>query len=232
MATGRTRKPVTQFEPRIEILPPAQRRLWPELSETPPQFTLYGGTALALRLAHRRSVDFDFFTEAPFSADRLLGQIGYLRRAKVRQREPNTLTCSVQRSGAVRLSFFGALSLGQVDPAEAASGPMIKVASFRDIAGTKLSVVTQRAEAKDYVDIHALLTQARLPLAEMLACARAIFGPRFDPLHSLKALAYHDDPALAALKPGVKKDLLAAIRTVDASRLPSIKPLRRPKSKI
>ena len=107
---------------------------------------------------------------------------------------------------------------------------MIMVASLRDIAGTKLSVVTQRAEAKDYVDIHALLTETRMPLAEMLACARAIFGPGFDPLHSLKALAYHDDPALVGLKPGIKRDLLAAIRTVDASRLPSIRPLRRPKT--
>ena len=224
-------KSLRQFEPRIDILPPAQRRLWPELGQTPPHFTLYGGTALALRLAHRRSVDFDFFTGASFSAGRLLDQVAYLRRAKVRQREPNTLTCSVQRVGSIRLSYFGDLSLGQVDPAEVAQGPMINVASLRDLAGTKLSIITQRAEAKDYIDIHALLTGARLPLAEMLACARAIFGPRFDPLPSLKALAYHDDPALAALKSGVKTDLLAAIRTVDAARLPSIKPLRRPKAK-
>jgi hypothetical protein len=220
-----------EFEPRIDILPMAQRRLWPELQHTPSHFTLYGGTALALRLAHRQSIDFDFFTGKPLSGTKLLEQVTYLRRAKVRQLEPNTLTCSVQRSGSVRLSFFGGLSLGQVDPAEAARGPMIMVASLRDIAATKLSVVTQRAETKDYIDIHALLTEARIPLAEMLACGRAIFGPGFDPLHSLKALAYHDDPALVGLKPGIKRDLLAAIRTVDASRLPSIKPLRRPKAK-
>lgn len=220
-----------EFEPRIDILPTAQRRFWPELVHTPSHFTLYGGTALALRLAHRRSIDFGFFTGKPVSGTKLLEQIAYLRRAKVRQLEPNTLTCSVQRSGAVRLSFFGGLKLGQVDPAEAARGPTIMVASPRDLAATKLSVVTQRAEAKDYIDIHALLTQARLPLAEMLGCARAIFGTGFDPLHSLKALAYHDDPALAGLKPGIRKDLLAAIRAVDASRLPSIEPLRRPKAK-
>jgi hypothetical protein len=123
------------------------------------------------------------------------------------------------------------LSIGQVDPAETAQGPLIKVASLRDIAGTKLSVVMQRAEAKDYVDIHALLTQARLPLAEMLSCARAIYGPRFDPLLSLKALAYHDDPALAHLTSGIKKDLLAAIRATDAARLPSIKAVRRRKGR-
>ena len=38
------------FEPRLDILPPAQQRLWPELSETPEEFTLYGGTAIAIVL--------------------------------------------------------------------------------------------------------------------------------------------------------------------------------------
>jgi hypothetical protein len=131
----------------------------------------------------------------------------------------------------VRLSFFGGLSLRQVDRADLALGPLIPVASLRDIAATKMSVLTQRAEAKDYIDVHALLTQARLPLAEMLACAWAVFGPGFDPLHSLKALSYHDDPALGALKPGLKRDLAAAIRKVDLSRLPSVKPMRRRKAK-
>jgi hypothetical protein len=49
------------FSPHLEILPSAQRTLWPELAETPADFTLYDGTAIALRLAHRQSADFDFF---------------------------------------------------------------------------------------------------------------------------------------------------------------------------
>jgi hypothetical protein len=220
-----------RFEPRVDILPKAQRRLWPELAHTPAHFTLYGGTALALRLAHRQSVDFDFFSTEAISGTKLLEEIDYLQGAKVRQLEPDTLTCSVHRAGAVRLSYFGGLSIGRVDPVEVADGPKIKVASLRDIAGTKMSVVTQRAEAKDYIDIHALLTQAHLPLAEMLSCARAIYGAGFDPLHSLKALAYHDDPALAPLEPGLKRDLLVAIRATDVAHLPSIKAVRARKAK-
>lgn len=50
------------FDPRLDILPAAQHRLWPELAKTPDHFTLYGGTAVALRLAHRQSADFDFFS--------------------------------------------------------------------------------------------------------------------------------------------------------------------------
>ena len=54
------------FSPDLSILPPPQLRLWPELDTTPATFTLYGGTALALRLGHRTSVDFDFFSNQPF----------------------------------------------------------------------------------------------------------------------------------------------------------------------
>ncbi|MBF0334499.1 MAG: nucleotidyl transferase AbiEii/AbiGii toxin family protein, partial [Alphaproteobacteria bacterium] len=57
---------MTRFAPRLDILPPAQRRLWDALSAVPPEFVLYGGTAIALHLGHRRSVDFDFFGEDGF----------------------------------------------------------------------------------------------------------------------------------------------------------------------
>jgi hypothetical protein len=54
------------FTPNLNILPEPQRRLWGELRDTPQAFVLYGGTALALRLGHRQSEDFDFFSNQPF----------------------------------------------------------------------------------------------------------------------------------------------------------------------
>jgi len=57
--------PVT-FEPRLDILPESQRRLWPELDAVPSDFVLYGGTGLALQLGHRASEDFDFFSSSGF----------------------------------------------------------------------------------------------------------------------------------------------------------------------
>jgi hypothetical protein len=47
------------FTPRLDILPLPQRRLWDELAGVPPQFVLYGGTAIALHLGHRQSLDFE-----------------------------------------------------------------------------------------------------------------------------------------------------------------------------
>ena len=55
------------FTPKLEILPHAQRRLWDELRQTPEEFVLYRGTALALRLGHRHSEDFDFFSNNTFA---------------------------------------------------------------------------------------------------------------------------------------------------------------------
>src|SRR6202162_1702346 len=102
----------TAFSPRLDVLPAAQRRLWPELAETPANFTLYGGTAIALRLGHRQSVDFDFFAPASaFEPASLLEQLPYLKGARVRQSSANTLTVTVDRAGPVQLSFFGGLGL-------------------------------------------------------------------------------------------------------------------------
>ncbi len=48
------------FKPRMDILPAAQQRLWPELHPSIELgLVLYGGTAIALRLGHRASVDFE-----------------------------------------------------------------------------------------------------------------------------------------------------------------------------
>ena len=54
------------FTPNLKILPQGQRELWPLLGTIPARFTLYGGTALAIQLGHRESVDFDFFSSQAF----------------------------------------------------------------------------------------------------------------------------------------------------------------------
>jgi hypothetical protein len=216
-----------RFIPRLDILPPAQRHLWPELSATPDEFTLYGGTAIALRLGHRSSVDFDFFSSAPFVPNALMQKVDYLKDATMRQSAPNTLAVTVDRGGPVQLSFFGDLGLGEVELPATAIGPEIKVASLLDLAGCKVAVVTQRAELKDYLDIHTLLTKAKIPLAEMLAAAAIIYGSEFNTLLSLKALAYHDDPSLAELSSDVRRDLINAIGAIDPRHLPALKFVRK-----
>lgn len=214
------------FAPKLAILPEPQLKLWSELAQTPSMFTLYGGTAIALRLGHRSSVDFDFFAWDTFAPAELVATIPYLAGATSRRSAANTLTVTVERDGPVQMSFFGGLHLGQTSISEPVEGPGIAVASLLDLAGTKVAVVTQRAEAKDYLDIHALLTQARIPLPEMLSAAAIIYGDEFNPLIALKAISYHDDPALADLPASMRTDLIAAVRSVDLEHLPAIEAVK------
>ena len=209
------------FSPRLDILPDAQQR--PDLAQTPDDFTLYGETAIALRLGHGQSVDFDFFAlTSSFEPFVLLRQLPFLSGAAVRQSAANTLSVTVDRGGPVQLSFFGGLGLGQVVPEEVAEGPKFKVAALIDLAGMTAAVVTQRAELRDYLDIHALMTQADISLPEMLAAGSIIYGAQFNPLLSLKAIAYHDDPALAELPRNVRHDLAEAVNATDPERLPAL----------
>lgn len=215
------------FTPRVDILPEAQRRLWPELGATPSEFTLYGGTAIALRLGHRQSIDFDFFAQTSFEPDTLLKEIPYLKGAVVRQSSPNTLTTTVDRGGPVQVSFFGDLNLGQVEAADVIKDPNLAIASLIDLAGTKAKVLIQRVEPRDYIDIDALMIKGRIPLANMLAAASVIFGPQLNPLDALKAITYHEDPALADLSDQVKRELVTAAQGVDPENLPTLNPIRK-----
>jgi hypothetical protein len=63
------------FHPHLGILPAPQRRLWDELESVPGEFVLYGGTALALHLGHRQSLDFDFFGKNLFDPGTLAARI-------------------------------------------------------------------------------------------------------------------------------------------------------------
>ena len=141
------------FTPRLTTLPPAQRALWLELADTPATLTLYGGTALGVRLGHRTSVHFDFFSNAPFDPDALAKELPYLENAERMQVAANTLTCRVERGGPVLLSFFGGRGLGQAAAHDHARDNGLQVASLLDIAATKAAVLQKRAEVRDYLDM-------------------------------------------------------------------------------
>jgi len=215
---------VITFEPQLDVLPAPQRAFWPELALTPEHFTLYGGTALALRLGHRVSADFDFFSNQSFDPDRLTRSIPYLAQAERVQVDANTLTCRVERGGPVLVSFLGALGLGQAAPREQTRGLPLHVASLLDLAGTKVAVVQKRAEEKDYLDIDALIGNG-VELPRALAAGVVIYGPSFNPLITLKALSYFDD--VPALPQDVRTRLKAAVAAVDVARLPMLTPYRR-----
>lgn len=209
----------TNFTPRLDILPLAQRRLWDELSTVPKEFVLYGGTAIALHLGHRESVDFDFFGNKPLDPMNLIPDVPFLAGAIITQRDPNTFSCTIDRGGVVKLSFFGVPDIPRLLPPLVATDNGLQVASLLDLGGMKASVVQVRAEAKDYIDIDALLTDGRIDLLMMLAAAKAIYGTAFNPLNTLKALSYFEDGNLHRLPQTIKERLTKAACKVNLDNL-------------
>jgi hypothetical protein len=176
-------------------------------------------------------VDFDFFGNRPFDPARLTAAIPFMAAATITQREPNTLSGIVDRGGPVKLSFFGVPRIPRLAPLHIAPDNGLQIASLLDLAGTKASVVQQRAEARDYMDIAAILRDGRIDLPAALASAKAIYGEQFNPQITLKALSFFDDGNLRRL-PRATKDLLAkAAREVDLDRLPAIAPAALPSDK-
>lgn len=207
------------FEPKLEILPPAQRSLWAELSAIPAEFVLCGGTAIALQLGHRQSVDFDFFGCRAFDPVQLYSIVPLLNGSTVLQQAASTLTCRVERADPVIVSFFGVPTLRWVAAPLIARDNGLRIASLLDLAGMKAAVVQQRAEAKDYIDLHALLL-AGIGLPMALAAAKVIYGERFNPQLTLKALSFFGDGDLPSLPVGVQQRIIAAARNADLDRLP------------
>ena len=210
------------FEPQLDILPAAQKTLWPELKDVPDTFTLYGGTAIALQLGHRKSVDFDFFGTGEFDPDTLLNTLPFLKGGRIVQRQYNTLTVAVDRGGQVFLSFFGLPEIKPIKLPLIAQDTQIKVASLLDLAGMKVSVVQKRAEWKDYFDM-ATLIKSGISLQLALSAGQAIYHEQFNPLITLKALSYFDD--VQGITEDVKHCLQYAVKDVDLSILPELEGL-------
>jgi Nucleotidyl transferase AbiEii toxin, Type IV TA system len=195
------------FEPHFDTLPAAQRELWPRLRPLAKlSFVLYGGTAVALHLGHRVSLDFDFFRAEP------LDKAG-LRRATaipgdILQDEPDTLALSVPTPwGPVKLSFFGGIGFGRVsDPLQTSDGALL-VASIDDLMATKLKAILDRAEARDYSDIAAMLRHGA-SLDVGLGAFRAMFGG--EPATVLRAIGFFEDGDLASLVEADRELLVCA----------------------
>ncbi len=211
------------FAPRLDVLSPPQRALWNELSAVPRNFVLYGGTALALRLGHRASVDFDFFSHDALD-HAALETLPFLRDAVTLQEQPNTRTLVVDRGGPIKLSFFGSIAFGRVGAPELTEDNVLGAASLLDLGGTKIKALLQRVESKDYQDIIALLDRG-IGLAEIFGAAGTLFGGAFNSLIAQKALCYFEGGDLETLDATARERLLtAAVREVEPAYIPRISP--------
>jgi hypothetical protein len=147
------------LEPNLNILPEIQRNIWPSFQDMPKYFVLYGGTAVALRFAHRPSVDFDFFTTRQ---DIDLKEVG--QSIPLVSRLPHEVILDSKNQVDFRLLFEGDsikitllnnryIFAGSVMPPDIAAGNNVKIASPLDLLACKVLALHRRSEARDFIDI-------------------------------------------------------------------------------
>ena len=151
-------------------------------------FYLAGGTALALQIGHRDSIDFDFFCLDSFDTTSLFSKIEqqFFGHNIVRlQDELNILEIVVD--DVIRLSFM-TYKYQFIEPV--ISTDFFDLASIVDIGCMKLSDITSRTAYKDYVDLYFILNEVSL---QTLIDSLRVKLPTLDPSLALKSLVYFDD---------------------------------------
>jgi hypothetical protein len=177
-------------------------------------------------------VDFDFFSDRPLDRQRLSKALPWMNAALVLQDQPEILTLLTsgdQGQTGVKVSFFGGMTIGRVADPDYTLDQVALVASPPDLLATKLKLLPQRAERKDYLDKDyldvATLLNSGLALSDGLAAAQALYGSGFPVRECLKALVYFADGDLAESGSGARRRLEQAVLTVDG--IPSLKRIGR-----
>lgn len=179
----------------------------PVLAET----RLVGGTALALQLGHRKSVDLDFFGKWDLSVS-LLDEFAKCGRTEQRANSGRKLQYFEIAGVTVDCVTYDAPWL---DPPVEEMG--LRLAGERDIAAMKLFAVANRGVRKDFIDLwflvrrHGLENMLRWFMSKYLDAPLAIV---------LRSLVYfddaEDDPMPIMLQPfdwdRAKDDIRAAVR--------------------
>ncbi len=179
------------MKPHLEVLDAAQAAVLARMGSVMARegFYLAGGTAVALHLGHRRSVDLDWFTPSALADP--LQQTGRMRKEGIALTDVETQRGTLHaRVDGVRVSLIEYLYplLKEAEPLGATGS---RVAALDDLGAMKLAAVAQRGTRRDFVDVHFLATRFR-PLGDLLGLYRSKYGVT-DVTHVLYGLSYFDD---------------------------------------
>jgi hypothetical protein len=170
-----------------EVLNGNQRELLPLIKKFSKTFYLVGGTAIALQTGHRRSIDFDLFTNEPIDKLKIKPhfQPPYIIQ-KVLWEDKDQMHLIVND---VKITFF---RYPYVIPAAVDFQHCIKMPHLLDLAAMKALALGGRAKWKDYVDLFFLLKD-HFSLLEVSAKARQLFEGSFNPKLFREQLSYYKD---------------------------------------
>jgi predicted nucleotidyltransferase component of viral defense system len=119
------------------------------------EYYLAGGTALALQIGHRKSIDLDYFINGNIDILKLKNRISEIFKGHEIEftfEEKNTLWCIIDMVKVSFISRFDALMDGVL------TVDNFRLASINDLTAMKLSAICGREEYKDYFDLACLAT--------------------------------------------------------------------------
>lgn len=152
------------------------------------EFRLVGGTALALQIGHRKSVDIDFFSAKEFDNKRL--QFFLQKNFEKFVLDWQNSEGFVSRIDDVKVDFFSWHTPFIYPEIETDN---IRMADKREIAAMKMEAITSRKEKKDFIDIALLLKEYKFK--ELLSAFRIRYpfiSHKFA-IESLTAIDYADE---------------------------------------
>lgn len=169
-----------------DVLNTNQKQLLPLITTFSPQFGLVGGTAIALHLGHRRSVDFDLFTLQAFDINRVRSQVrttAAIEHTFIQGEDELTVLVN-----QVKLTFYRFPY--QIEFSET-FGEAIRLPKLLTLGAMKALALGKRAKWKDYVDLFFLLKQ--FSLADVISETDKLFGSEFNEKLFRVQLSYFKD---------------------------------------
>ena len=170
-----------------EILNADQLKLLPLMARFRREYYLVDGTAIALHIGHRRSVDFDMFKMSAINHKQNLDKIvaaGFDHQVTRRVEEQMNLLVN-----GVKLTFFQyPFPVVPEDNFE----KVFRLPSLISLAAMKAYALGRRSKWKDYVDLYFLLTK-HFTIAGISAKATELFGELFSEKLFRAQLSYFDD---------------------------------------
>lgn len=171
----------------IEIFDKHQEELLTCLKVFKNRYFLVGGTAIALHLGHRRSLDFDLFTNSPLTKSRLKKQLSDIPFRQITLFEDIDQLHVMLNN--VKVTFFY-YPYAIHCPNKLSNG--LKYPDLLTLAAMKSFALSRRAKWKDYVDLYFIL-KFHFSTEEICEKAMEIFGDQFAEKLFRQQLAFHKD---------------------------------------
>lgn len=169
-----------------EVLSPQQLKLLPLVKSFTDRFVLIGGTAVALQLGHRRSIDFDMATFDDLHPNSIRNKIG-------NQHTPETILIDETNEYTVVINQVKLTFLKFPFRFESASTfqDAIKLPDLLVLGSLKAYALGRRAKWKDYVDLYFIIN--KFSFSKLVLKAKEIFGREFNEKQFREQLVYFED---------------------------------------